>query len=236
MANLSFKGSIIMKNLTLFSALMLALVGTANSAGVHTYDIKKPEPVDQHLVKIGYVEVSDGLFQSEGGKGKGFVALTASARASMAAKITDLRNRYQASAGSDGVSAGEQRVLKAFDDSVARMRKSAQSSKTVVNRGECGSGAQIAAGASAINGNSAMAAAGVTIDFGPTTPTGNYALAVTDNAYDVSFGEGSDWAQASAYSYGSCISYAYASVSCPDGGYLDAVEYSVDPYTICQPL
>jgi hypothetical protein len=81
MANLSFKGTIIMKNLTLFAALMLALVGTANSAGVHTYDIKKPEPVDQHLIKIGYVEVSDGLFQSEGGKGKGFVALTARARA-----------------------------------------------------------------------------------------------------------------------------------------------------------
>jgi hypothetical protein len=144
----------------------------------------------------------------------------------MSAQAIDLRNRYQASAGSGGISAGEQRLLKALDDSIARMRKAAQSSKTEVARGQCGS-AEIVASASATNGDSAMASAGVPFGFSPGPLTSNFVVAATDNSTNYSYGEGLYWAHTSAYEYGSCMSYAYADVSCQDGAIVSAIDYSV---------
>jgi hypothetical protein len=223
-----------MNKLTILAALTVAVFGSAH-AGTPGYDIKNNRPLSQNLEQLGYAEVSEGLYQSKGGSGQGFVALTDKGRSAMANKLLDLRARFEKIATNDGVSAGEKRLLQTLSDSVARLNKVSQASKTVINRGECASFAQIAAGASASNGDSAMAAAGVTLDFSPVTPTGNYAIAATDNTYDVDYGEGFDWAQASTYEYGSCMSFADAGVSCPDGGGVNAYEYSVSPNLYCQP-
>jgi hypothetical protein len=206
----------------------LAFALASSLASASGWDFKNDQNLVQTLTDRGYVEVSKGLYQNDAGGGNRYVAFGAQARLALAAHVLQFQADYEKVLKANGISKSERGTLNNLLNIAEELSRPTEISKTMISEGSCASGAQVAAGAAAESGESAMAAAGVTIDFGPTTPTANSAYAGTDNTFAFDEGVGSDWAYASTYEFRSCGSYAAGSVSC-DGGGAFAMESSLAP-------
>lgn len=176
--------------------------------------------LESQLVARGMSEVEPGLYASAEKSSRRFVAVSAAGHQALAQRINTQVTQLRTVLGKNGSTAAEQRFIDGLAKGAEALRAAANKS------GYCNSGAQVYATASAYWGTEAMAAAGISLDFGPTTPTSNYAFAGTDQAPGNSSSTvGRDDAVAYVYSGYGCYSAAIATVSCPNGDGPGAAAY-----------
>jgi hypothetical protein len=128
------------------------------------------------------------------------------------------RAAYLTRAQKNGIQEQEQTVLDSFDRSIADASKIASVAKVTQTRtGTClvPNGSTLRAIATSNGGISASANAANILDFGPVTPTANYAEASTEFATVSNTGVGYTAAVSSTSNSLSCFAYGYGSVRCP---------------------
>jgi hypothetical protein len=202
-------------------ALLLALsAGQATAAGKTLHE--------ELTVNRGMIEESPGFYVKRDGSASSYVATTASARLQLAI-IAEQRAASLAAALKRPATAIEKKMIAELNDLAANAREVALEK----GPGSCSTGAAVAAYASAWGGTEASASAGVTLDFGPVTPTYNEATAMTSSSIPITnVGIGSNWAHASTFDWQGCYSMAEAMVICPtggDGAYAFAESYGQNP-------
>ena len=175
--------------------------------------------LEKSLLESGYVALSDGLYADSSVSGKALVATNAAGHTALADQLQADHAQDLRIAQKDGVSRSEQRVLDSLLSKIQSLRQAAttQAKITQSNFGACltPNGATLYASSSSSNGTSASATAVNALDFGPITPTDNYAEAGTEFSSNSGYGVGASPANASASQAQSCFAYGYGSVTCP---------------------
>jgi hypothetical protein len=180
----------------------------------------------------GMTQVSDGLYASRSEKRASYVATNAAGRVALAEQMRKVNALFASQYAVDGISRAEREMLDRSERTQEELRQSNTHSKA---DGSCSSGAYVVANVSAYDGHSASAYAVNALDFGPVTPTDNYAwVRAGYSLFDTGIGQ--DAAEISIYNSSACISEAYAHVLCPAGYSGGTADYtvSVDPYSNCQ--
>lgn len=161
------------------------------------------------------VPISDGLYATLHAHSGSFVATNAAGKLELARRIEDVRAQALAAYSVDGLQPNEEGVLARLTASAQSLRQEATIKASQSSGGTCGNGNTLHTSAIATNGYNASAFAVNAIDFGPATPTLNYAVAYNDfNSNEVT-ATGLVAAQTSVSNPGSCISVAEARVTCP---------------------
>lgn len=186
------------------------------------------------LTSEGMTLISNGLYAKHNESGENFVATNAAGRLALAAKVGAVRSTIEKRYAKNISSRRAQVLLKQSADIIADLsRPAAKSSQYDDNYGGCGNGSLLRARAVSSDGNFADAYAANYIDFGPATPTNNFAMANSNYVYDMSSAIGMSPATASVLDYQSCDAQAYANVTCPDGiNGVAAYAYSVRPHVL----
>lgn len=193
---------------TLALGIVTALLPTLLSANdVATKSLHERLTLDEGMNLAG-----DGLYAQESDAGISYVATNDAGRRALATKIRALLPSIRKQLAGSGLNHQERKSLSRSEALIGELEsaigKGAQT-------GGCESGATVYARALSSWGTQASGLAKVTLDFGPTTPTNNYAEAETDFTYITDSGVGSDPAEAIAAEPFSCVASAQASVFCP---------------------
>lgn len=180
------------------------------------------EALVDSLQSQGFTSLSDGLNVNTMGTGKALVATNAAGHQALAMQIKAERAIYERAALTDGLSAGEQRVLDRLQDNIDALQARPSLAKdSQSSYGSCltPNGASLYASATSNNGTSASSTAVNALDFGPITPTYNFAEAATEYTYTSNAAVGATAATASTSSPRSCYAYSASSVTCPGEAY-----------------
>jgi hypothetical protein len=191
--------------LCIAAAMLPALASAADSQSLR----------NRLTLEQGMTMVSDGLYLEKTATGESYVATNTSGRRALALKVRAVQLESEKRM-KDRASTHAQGVASAKTEALLQLLETPQSKRFMEREGYCSGGAQLYASASATNGTAASAYAVNALDFGPVTPTANYADAYTDNTGYASYGTGYGAAQAQTYESPSCFSNAYASVTCPN--------------------
>lgn len=214
-----------MKHGILFVALFVA----SAAAAAQSADIKAPrDPLK------GMTQVSDGLYARISADRESYIATNAAGRNAMAEKMRKVSAEFAKLYAIDGITRSERAAMERSEHIQKELLQPATQSKEADS---CNSGAALFASVAVSEGHSASANAGITLDFGPTTPTQNYAYARAGNNWADDYGTGLDTASASIFNASACISEAIAQVTCPAGDGGDGAwnwDISVDPNSNCQ--
>jgi hypothetical protein len=211
---------------TIHTLSKLTLLATALGLAQHSFaqttgmpnNASESVDLEQSLRDDGYIERSNGLFASPNLAEPAFVATNAQGRQALVLEMHKDRATYLARAQKNGIQAQEQNVLNSFDRTIADASKIASVAKiTNSSEGPCivPNGATLFASATSNAGTSASAFAVNSIDFGPATPTANYAEASTEFSTVSNTGVGTSPASSSTSNSFSCFAYSYGSVTCP---------------------
>ena len=197
-----------LKTLTALIALGTLFVPAANA-----------QSLEKALVERGYKAISDGLYAELSTSGNAWVATNSAGHKMLVQHMENDRNTVLQIAQKDGVSAREARTLKQLQGNIDALNQAvpAQAKNSQSNYGSCltPNGAALYASASSYQGTSASATAVNALDFGPITPTSNYAEANTEYSGDYGFGVGASPANATTSDSSSCFAFGYGSVTCP---------------------
>lgn len=167
----------------------------------------------------GLKPVADGLYASYTKDGATFVPTNNAGRLALAAHIDALKQQQAARLGADGLNSFEQDLIERLEQSAQTLKAQASQKAYDSDGGTCGNGNTLSTIAIAQGGYLASASAVNALDFGPATPTTNVASAYNDFSSDYSVQYGLTAAAADVNDYGSCISVAEASVTCPGNSY-----------------
>jgi hypothetical protein len=209
--------------------VIAALLATSTMASAGTVDTAaRRDPLK------GMTLVSDGLYARISPDRESYVATNAAGRKAMAEKMRKVNAVFAEQYAAGGLTRSERIALERSERIQKDLLKPVVQAK-VPN--SCNSGAALFASVSVADGHSASASAGITLDFGPTTPTENYAWARAGSGSRDDFGIGLDAAEAWYFDPYACISEAIAQVTCPagdggEGAYMQDI--SIDPYSNCQ--
>lgn len=177
------------------------------------------QSLEKTLVENGYKAISDGLYAELSASGNAWIATNSAGQKMLAQQMETDRNAFLQIAQKDGLSAGEARTLKQLQGNIDALNKATQvqAKNSQSNYGACltPNGASLYASASSYQGTSASATAVNALDFGPITPTSNYAEASTDYSGVYGYGVGATPADASTSDAASCFAFGYGSVTCP---------------------
>jgi len=210
-----------MKHQTICIALLFAsTLASAQSGQV---------PVNADPLK-GMTEVSDGLYARKTGNSESYYATNAAGRMAIADRMYQVNEKFRELYAVDGISLKEQILLTRSEEAQKVLRESAEGTRDF-QTGNCNNGAYLVATAYSSDGVSASATAVNALDFGPATPTTNYAYARAGHYYNDAVTTGLTQASASAYSPSACMAEAYSIVVCPNGafGAGPAYEFSYRP-------
>lgn len=163
--------------------------------------------------KEGMSLVSDGLYYQKTDSGDSFVAVNATGKRAILAKMQETRAALAARYQAKGIPQSEQIALGALDNEIARLSQPQPKNQEITYH--CGDAATIYARALSSGGTSSSAYA---VDqgggFSPPTSTVNVATASTDDVSHSSTTSTFTAATASATEARSCVAYSSASVTC----------------------
>lgn len=179
------------------ASLLPAFASAADQTSLH----------DRLTLEEGMSMVSNGLYFEKTRSGDAYVATNADGRRALAARVRAVDAQMKKS--NSGT-----RLDPARTGELLSILEAPEAKGSMNREGNCGA-AQVFAFASSSNGSSANASSLNGLDFGPVTPTANYAEAYTDLIYNSGTGTGYTPAQAQAYEAASCFAGAYSSVTCP---------------------
>lgn len=198
---------------TLKTLAALIVLGTVFIPAANAQSLEKT------LMDNGYKAISDGLYAELSASGNAWIATNRAGQKMLVQQMESDRDAYLQIAQKDGVSAREAHTLKQLQGNIEALTQAvqAQAKGSQSNYGACltPNGASLYASASSYQGTSASATAVNALDFGPITPTSNYAEASTDYSGDYGYGVGATSADASASDPASCFAFGYGSVTCP---------------------
>lgn len=209
-----------MRNSTIALAL-LSFCGVAQAGN---------SALEKDLLARGMTEVQPGLYQSADKYSERLVAVNQAGFNALADRALERAESLRASMGKNGITQSEQQLIDGLMATADRFRADAKQVYDYdQDPGGCSSGAQILSTASAYYGTESSAWAAVTLDFGPTTPTSNWAYASTDQGSASDSQTGLTPASVFQFAGYSCYSTAHSSVSCPGGGGVASSAYSQHP-------
>lgn len=204
---------------TFISHTLAALIGSTLMFNVAMAQEKTPTDTDsvaQSLLDRGYQQLSDGLYANNKTAGKSLIAINAAGHQALALQVQAELEIFKSAAQTDGISTGEQRIMDRLQANIDRLQAvSAKDSQA--NYGTCltPQGATLYAAANSTGGTSADSTSVNALDFGPITPTDNYAEAATEYSFSSNSNVGASAASASTSHAMSCYAYGYSYVICP---------------------
>jgi hypothetical protein len=171
---------------------------------------------DEYFSSQGLSKVSDGLYAETTATGASYVAINDAGRAALVTKIRDARSDSATRYGAKTMTSAQAANLQHLDDWASRFSQPQPKSEVT---GDCtgrgGTGyPQLYARALSTGGTSSSGYSVRNLDFGPGTPTTNYADASTDNYNNSTTTSNDTAASISANEPRSCSAAAVASVTC----------------------
>lgn len=180
---------------------------------------------DRLTVEQGMSEMSPGFYAQKSQTGESFVATSAAGQRALAQKLREVRALQQNRLSKKQPSHAEQAALNKTENLLKQLETSV-SKDSQSGYENCSNGALLYVSAASSSGSTATGYAVVALDFGPVTPTLNYADAYNDNGGDTNYGSGYAAAQASVDGGHSCFAAGFASVTCPDESSPKIVAYA----------